>query len=282
MAQLLVTVEDQIRAQRVQLRLDSSTTIQSNIARLIKQFDLPRRDFVLSRIAYHLIRASDDTVLKPSTTLRRAGVRKGELLLLVSPEGRRVLLTVRKLLKEIEAEIVDRVTGRIKDRVRQEVWDRVTQKLAEIEATSVGGARVERLREWVESSVGTMKLEAFSGETTIGEGVPAAVDSRGGCLKRLFKFGCGMVLLLAAVMILAAIALVVWDKVKPEYEPRPEPPGGRLQIRLSVTLTIAPPLSTPWDHSSRSTAIGSVRDARRAGTAHARAATATSAAATAA
>ena len=36
------------------------------------------------------------------------------------------------------------------------------------------------------------------------------------------------------------------------------------------------------DHSPRNTAIGSVRDARRAGTAHARTATATSIAATAA
>lgn len=153
-----ILIEERISDQHAPVLLDATKPIHVVIDELVAKFALPRRNFSLRPIKYKLIRAIDNSVIKPKLTLQRAGIAEGELLLLVSPEGRRVFLKVRKLLEEIESEIIDKFTGEIKDRITKAVWKRVTKKLDEIEKTLTGGERVERMRQWVEDLGGPTKV----------------------------------------------------------------------------------------------------------------------------
>jgi hypothetical protein len=154
MANPVMLIDDRIRDERVRVALDADVAIAALIDGLVKAFGLPRRDFDLSEIQYQLIRALDGRALHPDVTLRGTGVSEGELLELVSPEGRRVWETVKRLLDEIEKTIRDE----IKDRITEEIWDRVTGKLAEIEKTLTGGDRVEKVRQWVAQHGGPGQL----------------------------------------------------------------------------------------------------------------------------
>lgn len=155
---LSILIEERISDQRTSVLLDATKPIHVIIDELVAKFALPRRNFSLRPIKYKLIRAVDNSVIKPQLTLQRAGIAERELLLLVSPEGRRVFLKVRKLLEEIESEIIDKFTGEIKDRITKAVWKRVTKKLDEIEKTLTGGDRVERIRQWVEELGGPTEV----------------------------------------------------------------------------------------------------------------------------
>lgn len=155
---LSILIEERISDQRTSVLLDATKPIHVIIDELVAKFALPRRNFSLRPIKYKLIRAVDNSVIKPQLTLQRAGIAERELLLLVSPEGRRVFLKVRKLLEEIESEIIDKFTGEIKDRITKAVWKRVTKKLDEIEKTLTGGDRVERIQQWVEDLGGPTEV----------------------------------------------------------------------------------------------------------------------------
>ena len=96
------------------------------------------------------MRALDGIYLTSQATFHQSGITEGEVLQLVSPEGRRVQNLVRRLLDEIEAELRDQATGEIRDTLTDEAWERVTKKLDEIEKTHTGGNRVAQVRAWVD------------------------------------------------------------------------------------------------------------------------------------
>jgi LysM repeat protein len=145
---LVIFIEDQIRDERVCLKVDASKPVEALIEWYVDDFGLPRLDFGLRRIEYWLVRAVDKTYISGRMTLHQARIAQGELLQLVSPKGRRVWRVVQRLLDEIESEIEDRVTEKIEDTAKK-VRDRVTKKWAEIEKTHAGDQRVEVVGELV-------------------------------------------------------------------------------------------------------------------------------------
>lgn len=199
---LIVFIEDLIRDERVRVRLDVEAPVDAIVGELVEQFGLPRRDFDLSRIQYRLVRAADGTRLHARVTLSQAGIAEGELLQLVSPEGRRVWQTVQRLLDEIESEIVDQITGQLKDRVVEEVWNRVTRKLDEIEKTLTGGDRVERIRQWVHKIGGPARIVDIAEKAADAE-LYRSTASKGSRLGGLIK--AGLVISLAGGVILVIL-----------------------------------------------------------------------------
>lgn len=150
MADLIVILEDQIRNQTFQIVLDGDVPAPQVIEGLVRQFGLPQRDFDLSPIRYYLVRPTTGRAIPVRLSLRQAGVVENELLQLVSPDGQRVWARVQDLLDEIEKEIIDEITGRIKEQIIDEVWNRVMDRLSEIENTLTGGDRVQQVRQWVD------------------------------------------------------------------------------------------------------------------------------------
>ena len=223
MTGLLVIVDDRIRDERIRVALDPDVAISVLVDNLVKELGLPRRDFALQTISYQLIRALDGRAFHPDVTLRGASVHEGELLELVSPEGRRVWETVRRLLDEIEKTIRDE----IKDRITEEVWNRVTKKLAEIEKTLTGGDRVERVRQWVAQHGGPGQLlsvaESLASQSH-AQTYSASTNSPGGVVRPTSRPRIGLWLLIIGgglvTVILGGLILLLlfWD-----FEP-PEPP----------------------------------------------------------
>ena len=135
MSTISVVIEDQIREVQVPLNIHIANTANSLVKWYVEQYGLPQRDFKLKRIEYWLVRALDGIYLTSQATFHQSGITEGEVLQLVSPEGRRVQNLVRRLLDEIEAELRDQATGEIRDTLTDEAWERVTKKLDEIEKT---------------------------------------------------------------------------------------------------------------------------------------------------
>ena len=206
MSNFIVFVEDLIRDERVRLSLDANQPVDAIIKSLVEQFGLPRRDFDLSRIEYRLMRAVDGAPLRGRATLRAAGVAEGELLQLVSPEGRRVWRIVQRLLDEIESEIVDKINGTLKDRVVEEVWERVTKKLDEIEKTLTGGDRVERIRKWVHDIGGPTKLVDIAEKAADAAELYRSTTSKGSRLGGLVKVGLA-ILIIGGVIVAIVLAI---------------------------------------------------------------------------
>lgn len=221
MSRIVVFIEDKIRDERVRVTLDADTATHKLVDSFIEQYGLPRRDFDLTRIKYHLVRAVDETRLPHNSTLGEVGIVTGELLQLVSPAGRRVWRVVQKLLDEIEDEIIDRLTGDFKEKVINEVWGRLMDKLDKIEKTQSKGDRVQRFRDWVDRHGGPTKfVEAF-------EELNDAIDlSRSTTSKGAFggfvKTGLSFFLLAGAVIFCSIILPPIIDP--PPRTPPPEPP----------------------------------------------------------
>lgn len=237
MSNLTVFIEDLIRDERVRVRLEGDAPVDAIVGGLVEQFGLPRHDFDRSRIEYRLVRAVDGTHLRGRVTLSEAGIAEGELLQLVSPEGRRVWRTVQRLLDEIESEIVDKITGQLKDRVVEEVWDRVTKKLDEIEKTHTGGHRVEQIREWVKQIGGPTKLVEIGEKVTDAAELYRSTTSKGSWLGRFVKAGLGI--LLVGGVILGVLLTNDGPAVPPAQSPseRGQPPASTDDDRDDDSLT---------------------------------------------
>jgi hypothetical protein len=227
MPHVVVFIEDKVRDETVRVRFDVDTPVEILIEWIVNHFGLPQRDFNLNQIEPRLMHALDGARLWDDMTLAQAGVTDGESLLFVSPEGRRVWQMVQMLLDEIEPELRDHLTGKLKDEVLDEDWERITRKLDEIEKTSTGGKRVEQVREWVSGIGGPAKLVGIARE------IPdAGTRHRSPASKKGARVGK---LLVAGLVVLVAVwaLLVVLDGGNgqpPRIEERPQPspvqPGG--------------------------------------------------------
>ena len=150
MYNVIVVIDDRPRGEIVRLQVDLDRRVDALIEWYVAQFGLPRRYFDLGPIEYRLLRAADKRAISGKRTLRQAGVTEGDLLQLLSREGRLVWRTAQAMLDEIEGEL----RGRLVD----ETWDRVTEKLAQIEATEMGSHRVQQVRRLVDKAGGPAKL----------------------------------------------------------------------------------------------------------------------------
>lgn len=225
MSDLIVFLEDLIRDERIRIRLDADKPVESIVNELVSEFALPQRDFDLSRIDYKLVRAVDGATLGAKVTLSGAKIAEGELLQLVSPDGRRVWLTVQRLLDEIESEIIDKIKGELKDRVVEEVWDRVTRKLSEIEKTLTGGDRIERIRAWVKKIGGPTKLLEVAEEASeLDRSRSSASTGAGSGLGGLSK--AALALLLIGGAILLVLILSSRNGSTPDQPAPPIPESG--------------------------------------------------------
>ena len=104
MDDLVVIVENQLRGKNVRLSTDADRRVDELIEWYVAHFGLPRRYFDLKPIKYRLVRALDKRRLPGRQTLRKAGVVDGELLQLVSRQGRLVWRTTDAVLDEIFVE----------------------------------------------------------------------------------------------------------------------------------------------------------------------------------
>jgi uncharacterized repeat protein (TIGR01451 family) len=157
MTDLMVYIEDQIRDVYQRVSLDVDTSADLLVTKLVRKFGLPRYNFNAQQIEYWLERPDEKKRsgrgirLPGHITLREAGIRRGDLLQLVSPEGRRVWILIQKILDEITKEITDKASEKLKEKVAEKVWERVKKKLAEIERTRADDKRVQWVRRWVNS-----------------------------------------------------------------------------------------------------------------------------------
>jgi hypothetical protein len=151
MTTLQVFVEDQIRGQRLRVQLDAHRRVHHLIAELVTGFGLPRRDFLQQPLEYRLVRARDGRRLPSNRSLSELGIAQREALRLVCPQARDVWAKFQKILEEIESQIYDQVSGKIKERVTEEVWRAIERKLAQLEKTHSDDPRLKLIRHWVDS-----------------------------------------------------------------------------------------------------------------------------------
>ncbi len=225
MSYVTIWIEDRIRSLRLQVELSREAPIDLLLAGLIQDFELPQREFDLVPIEYDLRRPGEKTSLARHLSLDEVGIQDEDTLELVSPAGRRVWRLAEKLLDEIESELVDQVTGKLKARLIDEAWERASRKLAEIEKTRLGSDRVARVRRWVEDAGGPSKIleQAESARKAIKS--PAPVTSGMGTLAKL------LISLVAAVVVGGVLS--VWASSLPGWPPTLETPEGPLQTQES-------------------------------------------------
>jgi LysM repeat protein len=151
MAHVQVFINDQIRGQHLRLHLDSNRRIAILIDALVKDFGLPRRNFRQQPLEYRLVRLLDGRVLPPNRNLYELGVANREILHLVCPQARETWTTIQEILDQIESEITDHASGKVKERVTEKVWSGVKQKLEQLEQTHSDDPRLKQIRRWVET-----------------------------------------------------------------------------------------------------------------------------------
>lgn len=177
MSNLVVFIEDRIRDKCVRQTVSVNDRVDAVIESYVDKYGLPRRYFDLSHIEYRLVRAVDGRPLSGQATLREANIAQGELLQLVSREGRLVWRAVQSLFDEIESQIEGQITGKIKDRLVDEAWDRISHRLADIKKTQTEGRRVDELSERVEQVRSTAKPSAVSPVHGVVKAVVAKIGS---------------------------------------------------------------------------------------------------------
>ncbi len=197
MTTLYVVIQDEVRDRQEYAYLVLADRIDEAIDKLVKLFQLPRFDFTLRPVDYKLIRAESGEVLPPHKGVEVLGLREGEVLRLVSPEGRRVWQRVRDILDEIEEQLKDQV----KDRIQEELEKWVKEKLEEVRRTQAAQDKLKAVEQKYQQLSGQVTSPAAQ---TVMASRAATAAARGGG-SALLKIGIG----LFALAVVGGIAVVV-------------------------------------------------------------------------
>lgn len=122
MRSIQVTIQDEVRDERVVVTLRAEDRIGTVIHNLIEMFHLPRYTFLGQEIYYDLYHQKDASQPLPQgQTIGEIGVRDGDTLRLVSPEGRRVWQQIQDLIDEIKDQIKDKIEDRVKEWIEEQL-----------------------------------------------------------------------------------------------------------------------------------------------------------------
>lgn len=220
---ILLVIEDQIRDERFSQRFNPDTTASVIIEQLVSEYGLPRYSLSGGYIHYDLIRSLNNQTLPSNQTLRQIGIREGEELQLVSPEGRIIWKLIEKLKDEI------------KDYIKDKLEDLAKQKLQELEDT---------LKKTQAKDPEFHKLQAQ---------LQKATGCR--CSTLSLALGGGAVVIVAVVVVIAVAVASGWfTPSPPAIQPEPSPvqpiqPGGPAQQpteppEYAPPIPPEPPLST--------------------------------------
>ena len=195
MTTLYVIIQDEVRDRQEYAYLALVDRVDEAIGKLVKLFQLPRFDFMLRPVEYKLIRVETGEALPPHRVVEALGLREGEMLRLVSPEGRRVWRRVRDILDEIEEQLKDQV----KDRIQEELEKWVKEKLEEVRKTQAAQDKLKA----VERKYRQLSAQVTSpAAQTVMALRAAATAARGSGM--LLKVGIG----LFALAVVGGIAVV--------------------------------------------------------------------------
>jgi hypothetical protein len=200
MSRMTVNIEDRIRDRHEYVPVDVDVPVEAVVEELVGRWGLPRRNFLLDKIHYSLVRQRDDSVLPDHVTLRELGIGEDDSCGLVGEEGKRVWDAVQRLLDEIESEI--------KDRVKEEVRERIEKQLEEIARTEIRPRDVEQLQHQLADSGGPPWLAE--------QPQPARTPGRRSGQRRPFLRRILTTLTVFVVVVVVIVVIVPDDDESPE------------------------------------------------------------------
>lgn len=122
MQSIQVTIQDEVRDERVDISLRLNARIGEIIQNLIEMFRLPRYTFLGQEIYYDLYPQSIASQPYPqSQTVGEIGIQDGDVVRLVSPEGKRVWQQIQDLIDQIKDQIKDKIEDRVQDWIEEQL-----------------------------------------------------------------------------------------------------------------------------------------------------------------